>query len=93
MARDRQAGSAEILRAIAASPGDAQRSLQQIAETTERLFAASAVTIRIAGEGDEWSHIVNVGEGAKRISATGVGHAASDQRQQHAGHRVSSRTG
>jgi GAF domain-containing protein len=70
VARDRQAASAEILRAIAASPGDAQRSLRQIAETTERLFSASAVTIRIAGEGDEWSHIVNVGEGAKRISAT-----------------------
>ncbi len=68
-ARDRQAASAEILRAIASSPGDAQRSLQQIAETTERLFAASAVTIRIAGPGDEWSHIVNVGEGAKRIAA------------------------
>ena len=50
--RLRQAASAEILRAIAASPGDAQRSLQQIAETTERLFGASAVTIRIAGDGD-----------------------------------------
>ncbi len=70
VARDRQAASAEILRAIAGSPGDAQRSLQQIAATTERLFAASAVTIRIAGPGDEWSHIINVGEGAKRIATT-----------------------
>ena len=69
-ASDRRAASAEILRAIAAAPGDAQRSLQQIAETTERLFAASAVTIRIAGDGDAWSYIVNVGAGARLISAT-----------------------
>src|SRR5579871_2804289 len=69
-ARDRQAASAEILRAIAASPTDAGRALLQIAETTERLFVASAVTIRIAGPADDWSHTVNVGEGAKLISAT-----------------------
>ena len=40
--RDRQTGSAEILRDIASAPGDAERSLQQVAETTARLFGASA---------------------------------------------------
>ena len=44
--RDRQAGSAEILNAIAGTSGDAERSLHQIAETTARLFGASSVTIR-----------------------------------------------
>src|ERR1700719_861835 len=37
-ARDRQAGSAEILRAIGGVSGDAEQSLYQIAETTKRLF-------------------------------------------------------
>jgi GAF domain-containing protein len=67
-ARERQAASAEILRAIAAAPGDADRSLRQVCATTERLFVASAVTIRIAGEGDEWRYIFNVGSGADRIA-------------------------
>src|SRR3977135_3734337 len=65
-ARDRQAGSAEVLRAIANTSGDAARSLQQIAETTARLFGASSVPLRIAS-GDEWSRTINVGPGAKRI--------------------------
>jgi GAF domain-containing protein len=65
-ARDRQAGSAEVLRAIASTSGDAERSLQQIAETTARLFGASSVTLRIAS-GDEWSQTINVGPSAKRI--------------------------
>ena len=51
-AGDRQAGSAEILRAIASAPGDAERALQQIAETTARLFGATSVTIRIV-EGED----------------------------------------
>src|SRR6202165_1319358 len=65
-ARDRQAGSAEVLRAIANTSGDADHSLQQIAETTARLFGASSVALRIAS-GDEWSQTINVGPGAKRI--------------------------
>src|SRR6266403_1948149 len=36
--RDRRAAGAEILRATASTPGDAERPLQQIAETTARLF-------------------------------------------------------
>src|SRR5258708_28023041 len=67
-ARDRQAGSAEILRAIAGTSGDAEQSLQQIADTTAHLFGASSVTIRIA-QGDEWSRTINVGASAKRISS------------------------
>src|SRR5579863_2698458 len=69
IARMQQQASAEVLRAVANASGDAARPLQLIAETTERLFAASAVTIRIAGPGDEWSHVINVGEGARRIAA------------------------
>src|SRR5450759_1515810 len=64
--RDRQAGSAEILRAIAGTSGDAEGALQQIAETTARLFGASSVTLRIAS-GGEWNRTINVGPSAKRI--------------------------
>jgi GAF domain-containing protein len=67
-ARDRQAGSAEILSTIAGAPGDAERALQQVAETTARLFGASSVTIRIA-RGDEWGQSINVGAGSERIAA------------------------
>jgi two-component system NtrC family sensor kinase len=66
-ARDRQAGSAEILRAIARTSGDPEQSLQQIAETTARLFGAPGVTIRIA-EGDEWVRTIRVGASAQRIA-------------------------
>src|SRR5882757_2294920 len=66
--RDRQAASAEILQTIASTSGDAERALQQIAETTARLFGASSVTIRVA-EGGEWSRTIDVGASAKRISA------------------------
>jgi two-component system NtrC family sensor kinase len=65
-ARDRQAASAEILRAVAGAPGDAKRLLQRIAEITERLFGASSVTIRTI-EGEEWGRLIRVGD-AKRIS-------------------------
>src|ERR1700680_1988673 len=67
-ARDRQTASAEILRTLAGTPGDPERALQQIAETTARLFGASSVTIRIA-RGDEWGQSINVGAGSERISA------------------------
>src|SRR6202048_4876897 len=65
---DPQAASAEILRAIASAPGDAERALQQIAETTARLFGATSVTIRIA-RGDEWGQSIAVGAGSERIAA------------------------
>jgi two-component system NtrC family sensor kinase len=67
-ARDRQTASAEILRAIAGAPGDAERALQKVGETTARLFGASSVTIRIA-RGDEWGQSINVGAGSERIAA------------------------
>ena len=40
LARDRQNASADILRTIAGTSGDAERSLYQIAETSARLFGA-----------------------------------------------------
>src|SRR5436309_663040 len=67
-ARDRQAGSAEVLRTIAGAPGDAGRSLQQVAETTARLFGASSVTVLVAS-GDRWGQTIRVGEGSNRIAA------------------------
>jgi len=68
VARDRQAASAEILRAIAGTSGDAERSLQQIAETTKRLFDCQSVRIRIAENG-EWSRTIGVGASAERVAA------------------------
>ena len=59
---ERQTAGAEILRTIASAPGDAGRSLQQIAETTARLFGASSVSIRIA-DGDRWGQTIHVGPG------------------------------
>jgi GAF domain-containing protein len=67
-ARDRQAASAEILRAIASTPGDAERPLQQIAETTARLFGASSVTLNIA-RGDEWARTIRVGPSSQRVGS------------------------
>ena len=67
-ARDRQAGSAEILRAIASTPGDAERPLQLIAETTARLFGASSVTLNIAS-GDEWARMIRVGPSSQRVGS------------------------
>ena len=66
-AGDRQAAGAEILRAIASTPGDAEHSLQRIAEITERLFGASSVTLLIA-EGGSWGRTIRVGAGAERIA-------------------------
>ena len=65
---DRQTASAEILRTIASAPGDAERALQQIAETTARLFGGQSVRIRIV-ENDQWSRTISVGASAKRIDA------------------------
>jgi two-component system, NtrC family, sensor kinase len=68
VARDRQNASADILRSIAGTSGDAERSLYQIAETSMRLFGATSATIQIA-EGDGWSQIIRVGDSSKRIGA------------------------
>jgi GAF domain-containing protein len=67
-AQERQAASAEILRAIASMPGDAERPLQQIAETTARLFGASSVTLGIAS-GDEWGRMIRVGPSSQRVGS------------------------
>src|SRR5260370_41077495 len=65
-ARDRQTASAEILRAIAGTSGDAERSLRQTAEITARLFGAPSVTLHLA-DGDQWGHTIRVGESSRRI--------------------------
>src|SRR5262249_16537083 len=65
---ERQTATSDILRAIAASPGDADGSLRKIAETTARLFGAAGVSFRIA-EGDHFKLSVGVGQGAEQISA------------------------
>src|ERR1700740_1339380 len=44
LARERQDASADILGAIGSAPGNAPQVLQQIAETTARLFDAASVT-------------------------------------------------
>src|SRR5665647_2651739 len=62
--RDRQAGSAEILRAIAGTSGDAEQALQQIAETSARLFGAPSVSLRIAENG-EWVQVFRLGASAE----------------------------
>jgi GAF domain-containing protein len=67
-ARDRQAASAEILRAIAGAPVDADRALQRIVEITERLFGASSVSLLIA-DGERWGRTIRVGAGSERIAA------------------------
>jgi two-component system NtrC family sensor kinase len=67
-ALDRQNATAEILRTIASAPSDADRALQQIAETSARLFGATSATIRIA-EGDSWSKIIRFGDSSKQIGA------------------------
>jgi two-component system NtrC family sensor kinase len=60
--------SAEVMRLIATSPGDADRSLRRIAEITERLFGASSVTLLIA-DGEHWGLTIRVGAGSERIAA------------------------
>jgi two-component system, NtrC family, sensor kinase len=67
-ALERQNASAEILRTIAGAPGDAERALRQIAETSARLFGAPSATIHIA-EGDGWARTIRFGASSKRIGA------------------------
>jgi two-component system, NtrC family, sensor kinase len=64
--RDRQDASAEILRTIASTPGDAARSLQQIAETSARLFGAPSVSIQLVEDG-KWGEAYRFGDSAQRI--------------------------
>jgi GAF domain-containing protein len=67
-ARDSQVASAEILRAIADAPGDAERALQLIAQTSARLFGAASVSIQLA-EGAEFTREYRVGDIARRIGS------------------------
>jgi GAF domain-containing protein len=69
MARDRQAASAEVLRAIATTSGDAGNALRRIAEITARLFGASSVTIHIAGNGNQWHQSIRWGTSSARLGS------------------------
>ena len=66
-ARERQAASAEVFRAIATTSGDAANALRRIAEITARLFAASSVTIHLAGDGDKWRQSIRWGTSSARV--------------------------
>src|ERR1700733_468706 len=68
-ARDRQAASAEVMRLISASPGDADQTLRRIAEIAERLFGASSVSLLIA-DGERWGRTIRAGAGSERIAST-----------------------
>ena len=68
-ARDRQAASAEVMRLISTSPGDADQTLLRIAEIAERLFGASSVSLLIA-EGERWGRTIRVGAGSERIATS-----------------------
>src|SRR5450756_1852053 len=75
-AQERQAASADILRAVASAGRDAGHSLQQIAETTASLFGASSVSLLIA-DGERWGQTFRVGAGSERIaSAIPLAHVA-----------------
>jgi signal transduction histidine kinase len=67
-ARMQQAASAEILRAVANPSGDAARPLQQIAETTARVFGAPSVSIQLT-QGGEFTQEYRVGAIAQRIGS------------------------
>jgi two-component system, NtrC family, sensor kinase len=65
-AEERQIATAEILRTIASTPGDAGRSLQQIAETSARLFGAPSVSLQLAENG-EWGQAFRIGSSANQV--------------------------
>ncbi len=68
IAGDRQAASAEILRAIGSVSGNAELPLREIIETTRRLFEASSVSIFVA-DGDAWGQVLHDGASSRRIGA------------------------
>ncbi len=65
-AEERQIATAEILRTIASTPGDAGRSLQQIAETSARLFGAPSVSLQLVENG-EWGQAFRFGSSANQV--------------------------
>ncbi len=69
LARDQLAATSDILRAIAASPGDAESALRKIAETTARLFSAVGVSFRIAEDG-AFKISLDVGQGAEQVGTS-----------------------
>src|SRR3954447_22029574 len=68
-ARERQTATADILRTIATVSGNAQTSLQRIAETTARLFGAPSVSIMLAENG-EWTDTFRFGSSAELVRSS-----------------------
>jgi len=68
LAREGQSATAEILGSIASTPGNAAQVLQQIAETSARLFGAPSASIQIAENG-EWTETYRFGDSAIRVRA------------------------
>jgi two-component system, NtrC family, sensor kinase len=66
IALERQNATADILRTIASAPGDAGRSLQQIAETCARLFGAPSVSLQLAEDG-EWGQAYRFATSAQQV--------------------------
>jgi len=66
--RDRQAGSAEVVRTIGNISGNSEPCLRQIAEITRRLLDASTVTIFV-GEREQWTQIIREGTSSCRMGA------------------------
>jgi two-component system NtrC family sensor kinase len=64
----RQDATAEILRTVASTPGNADLSLRQIAETSARLFGAPSVTLLLAENG-EWTKAYRFGASSERIGS------------------------
>ncbi|WP_457832356.1 hypothetical protein, partial [Staphylococcus aureus] len=50
------------------APGDAERALKQIAETSARLFGAPSASIMLAENG-EWTRQFRFGDSANRVLA------------------------
>ena len=67
-ALSRQEATAEILRTVASTPGNADQSLRQIAETSARLFGAPSVTLLLAENG-EWTKAYRFGASSERIGS------------------------
>jgi GAF domain-containing protein len=65
-ALEQQTATSDILRVIAAAPGDAEGTLRKIAETTSHLFGAVGASFRLA-EGDEYTLGISVGHGAEEV--------------------------
>ncbi|HXO02120.1 MAG TPA: GAF domain-containing protein [Stellaceae bacterium] len=78
-ALERQTATSDILRVIAASPGDAEGTLRKIAETTAHLFGAAGAAFMIA-ESNEFTLTIGTGRGVEQVIAALYGPGKSRPR-------------